>query len=201
MQYFFASSTSTPIANKEKPIIPPDSMSKIQAIKNKSYEMEQQLPALLDDFQKYYVFSEKNPEVPEYSTMFENTKFHLNKMNAQLTQATMQSDEMTTNLNAALNITNDQITYLKTATKPYVQQLKNIQDRQNTSSLMVDNYVQLYSMTYLNNFALFLGILLELFVFRNMFSSGDASAPAAAARPPVVALGEPRRIPQRPRRQ
>ena len=36
--------------------------------------LNQQLPAILDDFKKYYVFFNKNPEYPEYQNSFENIK-------------------------------------------------------------------------------------------------------------------------------
>jgi hypothetical protein len=41
---------------------------------NKLGTLQNQLPAILQDFQKYYVFYTKNPEYPEYQQMFQNIK-------------------------------------------------------------------------------------------------------------------------------
>ena len=46
--------------------------------------LKEQLPSILDDFKKYYVFYNKNPENSEYQQMFENIKSNLNGINSQL---------------------------------------------------------------------------------------------------------------------
>jgi Ca2+-binding EF-hand superfamily protein len=46
--------------------------------------LKEQLPSILDDFKKYYVFYNKNPENNEYQQMFENIKTNLNSINSQL---------------------------------------------------------------------------------------------------------------------
>ena len=46
---------------------PPVFLSKINTLKEK-------LPSILDDFKKYYIFYNKNPEYTEYQQMFENIK-------------------------------------------------------------------------------------------------------------------------------
>ena len=45
--------------------------------KEKLKTLNQQLPAILDDFKKYYVFFNKNPEYPEYQNLFENIKANI----------------------------------------------------------------------------------------------------------------------------
>ena len=46
--------------------------------------LQNQLPAILEDFKKYYVFFKKNPEYPEYQQMFQNIKGNLNTINSDL---------------------------------------------------------------------------------------------------------------------
>ena len=43
--------------------------------------LKEKLPSILDDFKKYYVFYNKNPEYNEYQQMFENIKSNLQNMN------------------------------------------------------------------------------------------------------------------------
>ena len=45
--------------------------------------LKQQLPAILDDFDKYYVFYNMNPSNNEYKQMFDNIKNNLNSINSQ----------------------------------------------------------------------------------------------------------------------
>ena len=52
--------------------------------KEKLETLNNQLPAILDDFKKYYVFYNKNPEYSEYQQMFENIKSNLTKINSDL---------------------------------------------------------------------------------------------------------------------
>ena len=46
--------------------------------------LQSQLPAILNDFTKYYVFFNTNPEYPEYEQMFNNIKGNLNQINSDL---------------------------------------------------------------------------------------------------------------------
>ena len=46
--------------------------------------LQQQLPAILADFKKYYVFYNKNPEFDEYKQMFENIQKNLIKTSSDL---------------------------------------------------------------------------------------------------------------------
>ena len=45
---------------------------KTEEFTNKLETLENQLPAIIEDFKKYYVFYKKNPEYPEYQQMFQN---------------------------------------------------------------------------------------------------------------------------------
>ena len=42
--------------------------------------LKQQTPAILEDFQKYYVFYNKNPEHNEYQQIFENIKKNMDQL-------------------------------------------------------------------------------------------------------------------------
>ena len=157
-------------------------LSQLKNMKNKSHEFQQQLPGLLDDFKKYYVFSHKNPEVSEYSSMFENSRIQLVQMQSQLNLLTTQSGETTSQLNTFLS------SILSTTEKDTIKgifenhkseilsQLRNIYNSYTTSAQMINNYTELYNINYINNIALVCGILLELVTFRNIFSTKPSTA-------------------------
>ena len=46
--------------------------------------LSEQLPSILDDFKKYYVFYNKNPEYDEYKSHFDIVKNNLNAINSQI---------------------------------------------------------------------------------------------------------------------
>jgi hypothetical protein len=51
---------------------------------SKLHALHEQLPHILEDFIKYYIFYNKNPDYPEYSQMFANIKGNLNTINSNL---------------------------------------------------------------------------------------------------------------------
>ena len=46
--------------------------------------LKSKLPAILTDYQKYYVLNKANPENAEYQQMFQNIKGNLTKLNSDL---------------------------------------------------------------------------------------------------------------------
>ena len=64
--------------------------------------LQQQLPAILEDFKKYYVFYNKNPEYDDYRQMFENIKANLNKINSDLFVLSNEVSSNTDDLNTRL---------------------------------------------------------------------------------------------------
>ena len=70
--------------------------------KEKLETLNNQLPAILDDFKKYYVFYNKNPEYSEYQQMFENIKSNLTKINSDLFTLSNDVESSTDDLNKKL---------------------------------------------------------------------------------------------------
>ena len=58
--------------------------TKSKQFTEKLQTLQSQLPSILEDFKKYYVFYNKNPEYPEYQQLFQNIKGNLNSVNAEL---------------------------------------------------------------------------------------------------------------------
>ena len=70
--------------------------------KEKLQTLNQQLPAILADFKKYYVFFNKNPEYPEYQTSFENIKTNIIKLSSDLFMLSNDVQSSTNELNKKL---------------------------------------------------------------------------------------------------
>ena len=77
-------------------------LSKPSQFTNKLETLQNQLPAILQDFQKYYIFYTKNPEYPEYQQMFQNIKGNLNTINSDLFTLSNSVQSSTDVLNTSL---------------------------------------------------------------------------------------------------
>jgi hypothetical protein len=58
--------------------------NKTQIFNEKLGHFKSQFPHVLENFQKYYVFSNKNPDYQEYQTFFNESKQHLQQINNEL---------------------------------------------------------------------------------------------------------------------
>ena len=54
--------------------------------------LQQQMPHILDDFKKYFVLYNKDPNYPEYQNMFETVKSNLTTLSSSLFMASNEVD-------------------------------------------------------------------------------------------------------------
>jgi CCR4-NOT transcriptional regulation complex NOT5 subunit len=121
--------------------------------------LHQQLPHVLDDFIKYYIFYNKNPDYPEYSQMFENIKSNLNNINAGLFTLSNSVDVNTNNISTHLFALNSSIKKEKVINRKLKHKLGILEQKIDSTDEMIDDYSQMYDESYLHNWALFLSIL------------------------------------------
>lgn len=125
---------------------------------NKLNSLQQQLPAVLDDFEKYYVFYNMNPSNNEYQNMFDNIKNNLNSINSQIFILANSVDKEINNVNDKLVSINSLIQKEKANNIKLKTQLANTEKKGNGSDIRISNYKQIYDIGYLKNWALFLSI-------------------------------------------
>jgi hypothetical protein len=126
---------------------------------NKLGALHQKLPHVLDDFIKYYIFYNKNPDYPEYSQMFENIKSNLNNINSNLFTLTNSVDVNTNNISTRLFALNKAIKKEKIINHKLKHKLGILEQKIDSTDEMIDDYSQMYDERYLRNCALFLSIL------------------------------------------
>jgi hypothetical protein len=120
----------------------------------------EKLPFILDDFIKYYIFYNTNPEVDEYQQMFENIKGNLQKINSELYAKSNNVDESTSDINKQLFKINILIKKEKQKNKILKRKLGIIENKYEGSDELISNYKEMYNLQYLKNFALFIGLVL-----------------------------------------
>ena len=135
-------------------------LSKIQTLQ------DQQSP-VLDDFKKYYVFYNKNPEYDEYHKMFDNINSNIHTINSGLSSVIIDVNSNTEDINKIMEFLNVFIRREKAKNKQLKRKLGRAEEKQNGSDEMVSNYKELYEIDYLRNWAMLLGtIVLSFALFK-----------------------------------
>ena len=140
--------------------------------------MNSQLPAMLDDFKKYYVFFNKNPDYPEYQQMFQNIQSNLNKMNSDLFVLSNDVQSETDTMNKTLFKLDALIKEERKKNRRLKARLGIVEHKINASSEMISDYMEMYDSGYLRNWGLFLSILAVGGIISKMYR-----APAMTVQP------------------
>jgi hypothetical protein len=121
--------------------------------------LQSQLPAVLNDFQKYYVFYNKNPDYPEYQQMFQNIKSNLNNINSKMFTLSNDVQSNIDKINEKLFSLDELIKDEREKNKKLKFSLGVVEHKNNASTELILNYKEIYQSEYLRNWALFLSIL------------------------------------------
>jgi len=132
---------------------PPIFLAQINTLKEK-------LPSILDDFIKYYIFYNKNPEYNEYQQMFENIKGNLQNINSELFMTSNNIEKGIETINDRLQKINALIAKEKMKNRQLKRKLGIVEKTYNGSDELISDYKEMYNLDYLKNFALFYGIII-----------------------------------------
>jgi hypothetical protein len=137
-----------------------DDLPKPQLFLSQINTLKEKLPPILDDFKKYYVFYNKNPEYSEYQQMFENIKGNLQNINSELFMTTNNIEKGTETINDRLQKINALIAKEKMKNRQLKRRLGIVEKKYNGSDELISDYKEIYNLDYLTNFALFYGVIL-----------------------------------------
>jgi len=135
--------------------------------------LQEQLPAILEDFKKYYIFYNKNPEYDEYRQMYENMKNNLNKINSDLFVLSNDVSSNTDELNKQLFYLNDLIEQEKQKNKMLKRKLGIVENKSNAADEMITNFREIYESDYLRNWGLFGCIIVGGLVIKNIYTKSQ----------------------------
>jgi hypothetical protein len=137
-----------------------DDLTKPQVFLSQINTLKEKLPSILDDFKKYYVFYNKNPEYNEYQQIFENIKGNLQNINSELFMTTNNIEKDTESINDRLQKINALIAKEKIKNRQLKKRLGIVEKKYNGSDELISDYKEIYNLDYLTNFALFFGVIL-----------------------------------------
>ena len=125
--------------------------------------LEQQMPSILDDFEKYYVFYNMNPSNNEYHQMFDNIKNNLNNVNSKILSISNNIDSVISDTNKKLSGLDNLIKKEKEKNIVLKKNLQIIKQKENSSEILINNYKKIYDINYLKNWGLILSIIIAGF--------------------------------------
>jgi hypothetical protein len=132
-----------------------------QVYNNKLSTLKNKLPHILDDFKKYFVFYNKNPEYDEYKRSFENIKANLNTLNTDILNLSNNVNKNIKELNKQLIEVNLLIKKEKIINRKLKHKLGLVEKKNNATTELISDYDLMYNINYLRNFGLFICILIS----------------------------------------
>ena len=139
-----------------------NSLPKTSQYFDKLETIEAQLPPILTDFKKYYVFYNKNPDSAEYHQMYSNIKNNLTNANSELFVLSNDVQSNTEDINKLLFELNVLIKEEKKVNRELKKKLNIAENENNASNELISDYTEMYNYDYLKNFGLFLSILIAM---------------------------------------
>jgi len=131
--------------------------------------LQEQLPPILDDFKKYYVFFNKNPSDSEYNQMFSNVKSNLNNINSQLFTISNGVESNTNTISSNLLALNNEIQNVKSKNNELKKNLGILNQKNSSSDELIHDYKEMYDKSYLRNWGLALSIGFSCFLLTHIF--------------------------------
>lgn len=122
--------------------------------------LRDQFFSTLIDFKKYYVYYNKNPEVNEFQNYYSNSKSQLQTMSKNLFLATNDIDKNIELLNKQMMDVSRDLEREMELNETLTEQLKNLNNVQDGSEVLVDDAKTKYNIQYYNNWEMFIGILI-----------------------------------------
>ena len=134
-------------------------LGEAQQFDEKITTIKQQFFSALDDFQKYYVYFNKNPEVNEFQNYYASSKGQLQNMSRDLFLTTNKIDKTIEELNKEMNEVSIKLENEKSLNAELREKLQNLEKTQNGSEIMLDDSKTVYNIQYYKNWEMFIGVI------------------------------------------
>jgi hypothetical protein len=124
----------------------------------------------LDDFKKYYVYYNKNPEVTEFQNYYANSKGQLQSLSKELVTTTNNINKSIESLDTEMSSNAIQLEREKKRNKELTKLVFNLENTQNGSEILIDDTKVNYNIQYYKNWELIAGILVTGIMLGRWFS-------------------------------
>ena len=141
---------------------------------NKLETLKSQMPAILNDFKKYYILYNKDTTNNEYTTLFLNITSNLENVNTNLTLLSNEVQVDINKINKELISLNSLIEEEKTIYKNLNSKLGIVEHKNNATTELITDYKQMYEYGYLRNWGLFFSIVLAGYTISKVFTNNTS---------------------------
>jgi methyl-accepting chemotaxis protein len=132
-----------------------------------------QFMSILDDYKKYYVYYNKNPEVDEFQQNFFNAKSQLQQIMKQLTNLSESIKDETSSLNSQMQNINRKIKLEKNLNGKLDKTVSGLESTNNSSKALIDDSKEEYNAQYVKNWEMILGLFIIGFILAYRFESRE----------------------------
>jgi len=128
-----------------------------------------QFTSVLDDYKKYYVFTNKNPEVDEYQNFYLENKNQLQNLNKDVFLMSSDIEKSIQDLNYLVTRLNAKLSGEKELTGELAKLMQNLKQTNNGADTMLYDTTFLYNKKYMQNVELLFGIVTILGLLFTLF--------------------------------
>lgn len=116
----------------------------------------------LDNFKKYFIYYQMNPDVDEYSDNFLNTKGQLQKLSSNMFTITNNIETSIEQLDNNISNISEKLTKEKAKNTKLEKLLSSLQSTEKGADILINDSKVEYNLVYFKNVELFVGILFIL---------------------------------------
>ncbi len=138
--------------------------------KNEIEIINNQIPIVLKNYKKYFIFFHKNPEVVEYQQFYTQYKSQLEQLNTQLGQIHKSIDEKIVKLNKLVGIANIELKDKKTEFAELIKNFEHYKQTLDGAEQMIDDFKTLYNKEYYKNVQLIVGIVITIILITKLMN-------------------------------
>lgn len=141
----------------------------VEIFRNQLEDLQQKILPILDDFKKYFILYFKHPTNSEYVNNYNNIITNMHTLNKDLYNLGSNVVENTNKLNEKLFELDIKINEEKNIQNILKKKLKNLENTNNGSDILIDEYVTIYNNLYFKNISIIFGIILLGFTVGKIF--------------------------------
>jgi hypothetical protein len=130
----------------------------VEQYDEKINNMKRSFFSALDDFKKYYVYYNKNPEVNEFQNFYSSSKGQLQGLNSDMFLVTNSIQKKIQDLDNEMKTTSMKLDSEKKLNEELTKLMKKLETTQDGSKIMIDDAKEEYNRQYYKNWELFIGI-------------------------------------------
>ena len=129
----------------------------------------EQFSSVLDDFKKYYVFTNKNPEVDEYQHFYLENKSQLQNLNKDVFLIRNDIEQRIQKLNYIVTRLNAKLSSEKELNTELQELVNGLKQNDNGSIIMLQDTTYIYYQQYLLNIEMLIGIVTLIYFLFVLF--------------------------------